>query len=66
MLYALLLDTPREAEIRIKDLRVSAGSDLRLLGWEEPLTWSQQGEDLVVALPTPLPNYSAYAIRVSH
>lgn len=63
-LYALLLDTPRELELRIRDLRTTTGAELRLLGSDERLTWRQSGEDLIVRLPVPLTERAAHALRM--
>jgi alpha-L-fucosidase len=64
-LYALLLDTPREAEVRIRSLRAADGAEVRLLGIDERLKWRQSGDDLIVRLPAPLPDRPAHALRMS-
>ena len=64
-LYMLLLGTPRQVEIRIQGMRVTADSELRLLGHDERLIWSQSGEDLMVRLPAPLPDQPAHALRMT-
>ena len=65
-LYALLLDTPREAEVCIRDLRATPASEVRLLGSDAALQWRQSGDDLLVALPAqPLPDRPAHALRLS-
>jgi alpha-L-fucosidase len=64
-LYALLLGTPRAVEIRIPGMRVTAGSEVRLLGHEERLQWRQSGGDLIVRLPAPLPDHPAHALRMA-
>jgi alpha-L-fucosidase len=64
-LHALLLDDPRHAEVCIPDVRVAAGSEMRLLGDDGPLRWRQRGDDLVVQLPFPLRHQPAYAIRIT-
>jgi alpha-L-fucosidase len=63
-LYALLLGTPRAVEVRIQGMRPAAGSEVRLLGYDERLTWRQNGEDLIVQLPAPLPDQPAHALRM--
>lgn len=63
-LYALLLGTPREPEIRIRGLRPPAGSEVRWLGSDERLRWQQSGDDLCVRLPAPLPDRAAHALRM--
>ena len=64
-LYAMLLDTPGEAEIRIRNLHAAGGSEVRLLGIDERLKWRQSGSDLIVRLPAPLPDSPAHALRIS-
>ena len=63
-LYALLLDTPREVEVRIRNLRAAAGVEVRLLGSDQRLQWHQSGDDLIVRLPAPLPDRPAHALRM--
>jgi len=63
--YALLLDTPREAEVRIHELRTAAGAEVRLLGSDARLRWRQDGDDLIVALPSPLPDSPVHALELS-
>ncbi len=65
LLYALLLDTPREVEIRIRDLHAVEGGDMRLLGRDEPLAFQQSGDDLIIRLPAQLPDQPVHAIRMS-
>lgn len=64
-LYAVLLDTPREVEVCIRDLREAAGGEVRLLGSDERLKWRQSGDDLIVRLPAPLPDQPAHALSMS-
>lgn len=63
-LYALLLDTPRADEVCIRELRVTGGSEIRLLGGAGVLPWRQRGDDLIVHLPAPRPQ-AAHALRIS-
>jgi alpha-L-fucosidase len=51
-LYALLLGTPREHEVCIRDVRATAG-------------WRQRGEDLNVQLLEPLRDQPAHALRMT-
>jgi len=53
-LYAMLLGTPRETEICIRDLRVAPAAQVRLLGGDSRLDWRQDGADLIVRLASPL------------
>ena len=64
-LYALLLGTPREAEVSIQGLRPSTGAEVRFVGTGQRLRWSQGGDDLVVQLPAPIPERPAHALRIT-
>jgi len=64
-LYAVLLDAPRRHRIAIKGLRPAESSKVTLLGHEAPLSWEQQGETLVVALPGELALAPAYALEIA-
>jgi alpha-L-fucosidase len=64
-LYALLLDTPRGAEFRIRSLRPPSGAALHLLGREGQLESRQGGDDLIVRIPEGLPDRPAHAVRIS-
>ena len=64
-LYVLLLDTPREVEVRIRGLRAAAGGEVHLLGSDEHLKWRQSGDDLIVRFSAPLPDRPAHALRMS-
>jgi alpha-L-fucosidase len=63
-LYAILLDTPRNGTIGLEKLYAGPGTSVQLLGHLEPLTWSQDGDRLVVTLPrlSPAP---AYALKIT-
>ncbi len=52
-LYALLLEAPRGAEVRIPGVRVRDGGEVRLLGCEPTLAWRQCGDQLAVDFPSP-------------
>ncbi|MBY0279699.1 alpha-L-fucosidase [Candidatus Binatia bacterium] len=64
-LYALLLETPRAAEVRVRGLPVADGAAVQLLGHDEHLAWRRADDDLVVTLPQPLPVRAAYALRIT-
>jgi hypothetical protein len=64
-LYAILMDAPLERRVAIEGLRAVDGTTVALLGHEEPLTWEQRGETLVVALPAHLPSPPAYALAIA-
>ena len=43
----------------------AGGSEVRLRGHDERLTWRHSGDDLVVQLPAPLPDHPAHVLRVA-
>ncbi|WP_442886464.1 alpha-L-fucosidase C-terminal domain-containing protein [Candidatus Binatus sp.] len=63
-MYAILLDTPRDAEVCIRNLHVAAGADVRLLGIDQRLQWRNSGDDLIIHLPAPLADSPAHALRM--
>jgi hypothetical protein len=64
-LYAMLLETPRETEICIRDLRVAPAAQLRLLGGDSRLDWRQDGADLIIRLASPLAGAAAHTFAIS-
>jgi len=64
-LYAMLLETPRETEICIRDLRVAPAAQVRLLGGDSRLDWRQDGADLIVGLAAPLAGGAAHTFAIS-
>ncbi len=63
-IYALLLDTPRHAEVCIRDLPAAVGSEVWLLGHGESLNWRRSGDDLVVQLPAFPADQAAYVLKI--
>ncbi len=64
-LYATLLGEPKASVVTVKSLSPKAGSEIRLLGENKPLKWSQQGDDIKVELPDKLPGHYAYVLRIA-
>lgn len=58
--YATLLDTPKDAELRLLDF-APAAARVELLG-SGPLRFRREGADLVVAWPTEAPARAAHAL----
>jgi alpha-L-fucosidase len=63
--YATLLGSPKTGSVTVKSLSPQTGSAIYLLGNDKPLSWSQQGEDIRVALPSALPGRYAYVLRIT-
>ena len=64
-LYALLLETPCEGEVRIRDLRAPGGAVVSVLGHDERLPWRQRDGDLILRLPARLPQRPAHGFRIA-
>ncbi len=68
-LYAICLDWPGQ-ELKIKsmssksDFSVGKGSDVRLLGVDERLEWTQAEDYLTVRMPSKKPCDYAYAFKI--
>lgn len=63
-LYAILLDRPAATEVRIGGVTAVPGSAVRLLEYDRDLSWSQNGDDLVLRFPSALSEQAAYALRI--
>ena len=63
-LYATLLGTPGESEIRIEGLEATTGARIQLLGHDEDLSWRQEGSDLTIQLPD-LVDSPAHSLMIS-
>jgi alpha-L-fucosidase len=48
----------------VRAISAAPGSKIYLLGDEKPLTWSQDGADLKISLPTVLTGKYAYALKI--
>jgi len=64
-LYALLLEAPRAGEVRLPDLPVADGAEVRLLGHDGSLAWRRADDALVVRVPAPLAAQAAHALRIA-
>jgi hypothetical protein len=61
--YALLLGIPKSSAVTLKSVRPKKGSEIYLLGYNRPLAWTQQGEDVQIELPAALAGEYASALR---
>ncbi len=64
-LYAILLGRPKTRSVAIVELSPSKGSEIRLVGTEGALAWTQEGANLVVNLPGSLQESYAYALKIT-
>ena len=65
VVYAILLARPKSSSVSIEGLSPSAGSEIRLVGQEGSLIWTQEGDNLAIRLPSFLPESYAYALRIT-
>jgi alpha-L-fucosidase len=63
-LYATLLGEPKGASLTLAGVQAKAGAQVRLLGANAPLAWSQSGDDLKVTMPAALPGKYAYVLAI--
>lgn len=61
--YALLLGIPKSSGVTLKSVRAKKGSEIYLLGYNRPLVWTQQGEDVQIELPSAPASEYAMALR---
>ncbi len=64
-LYVVLLDTPKQLEIRINNLQAVRDTSIKLLGSRGHLVWEQNGADLLIALADELPESPAHTLKIS-
>jgi alpha-L-fucosidase len=62
--YAMLLGQPKTRTITLKSLSLKAGSQIYLLGQDEPLIWSQQGDNITVRWPSAVSGRYAYVLKL--
>jgi len=65
-LYAAILGEIGGPAVILTSLKPAAGAKITLLGDDQPLAWSQAGDDIKVTLPPKLPGKYAYVLRIEH
>ncbi len=65
VLYAILLDSPDEYSIALRNLELEEGTAVTLLGHSEALQWRQEGNMVRINLPKKLPDNPAYTIKIT-
>ena len=61
--YAILLEWPGEL-LEMDMLPIKPGTEIRMLGVEEPLSWKEEGEKLIVNLPSEKPCEYAFVLKM--
>ena len=64
VLYATILGDPRPGSVTLEGIRAKPGSQVKLLGYGKPLTWSKEGANIKVALPAAPPGKYAYVLQL--
>jgi alpha-L-fucosidase len=63
-LYVTLMGEVKGSSVTVTSLKPKPGTNIQLLGYKQPLKWSQAGDDVKVSLPPSLPGKYAYVLRV--
>jgi alpha-L-fucosidase len=61
--YAILLGIPKSGSVTLKSVRPKKGSEIYLLGYNQPLAWTEQGEDIQIDLGSAPAGEYALALR---
>jgi alpha-L-fucosidase len=64
-LYAILMDTPENANITIKNLQMPREATIAILGKSGVLEWRQDGENVAVSLPGEMPDQPAHVLMIT-
>lgn len=64
-LYAILLGTPANNQVRIEDLRVDEETELKLLGRDGLLSWENDANGLAFEFPEAVDSAPAHVIKIS-
>jgi alpha-L-fucosidase len=57
------MDQPKTKIITLKSFSAKPDSQIYLLGNDKPVTWSQQGDDVRIDLPSALPGHYAFVLK---
>jgi len=64
ILYIHLLNNPIGKTIKILSLKIPQTSTIKLLGYNDPLIWEQDQEDLIITIPKNLIDSPVYVFKV--
>jgi len=65
IVFATVLGQPVKGSISIRSLTVSGSSEIRLLGYEKPLVWTQQNGKVTIQFPDNYAIQHAYVLRIT-
>ncbi|XP_076645454.1 alpha-L-fucosidase [Halictus rubicundus] len=54
LIYALIIDWPKDGILHLGSLTVSVNTQIFMLGSDEPIKWKQNGEELIIFIPPEL------------
>ena len=63
MVYAILQGWPGEM-LELENLSIKPGSEIRMLGIEDPLSWNEVGNKLVITMPSERPCEHAFVLKL--
>lgn len=63
-LYAILLKQPSRYRTALENVRLRKGARVQLLGYDEPLEWAQDGDDVTLRLPQEMKPAVAYVLCI--
>ncbi len=64
VIYAILLDIPKNNEITIKNFEISKHSIINLIGYDGDLYWKKNDDNLTIVLPENIKETIALALKV--
>ncbi len=66
ILYIHLLDKPQQNKLTILSIKITESKKIQILGYDENLTWKQEGENVDVSLPKGIADSdsAAYVLKI--
>jgi alpha-L-fucosidase len=64
VLYAFLMERPKDRKVTIESLQLQEGSHVQMLGAPGHLDWTARGENVQITLPNELPGDYAFVLKV--
>jgi alpha-L-fucosidase len=64
ILYAHLLERPKQREIAVRSLAISSNAKIQLLGAKNDLEWRNTGKGVSITLPAKFDAAAVYVIKI--
>ncbi|MFX1406223.1 MAG: alpha-L-fucosidase [Promethearchaeota archaeon] len=64
-LFVILLNKSKGKKVVIKSLKINPNSEIQLLGYNNPIKWSQVDNNLILEIPKDLFDSSAYSFKIT-